>query len=1370
MNTFLKHLFVSILFLSPFAGIPQQVRFKHLSINDGLSQNAVFCISQDRDGYMWFGTKDGLNKFDGYSFTVYHHEPNNPNSLDANYITALFTDSRGNLWAGTETGVVNRYIRSSDSFERISLPLNTSMGKNTNEIKVISEDRNGTIWVGTGDNGIFKIPISKQNQVQHNAIKQYYKYENQKSHLSNNIIRDLYADEKGFLWIATKEGLSRMDINRENFTSFYFDIKHPDAKATPSDLAITALFPAEDGNLWLGTLSGLVKFNTNDFSHKVFPHHFNIYRYGWGEITKIVKDNKDILWLASMGELMSFDTKTKIYTYHKNDPLIPESLIYNGVSGLFIDQSNIVWVGTTGMGISYYDPKTHRFSLINRQVDQNSRINGFSVLSIAEENDRYIWISAGVLYRWDRKKNSLKSFETDSNLLDAFGNTNAWSIIKCRDGNLWFATTEGLFVLNPKSGKTRQYKFNKNDPEGITQKGVSNIYEDKKGLLWIVTENYLSKMTNREKGTFKHYQYLRAPAYQMYVRPVIYEDGDNKIWLGTNNGLLVFDQEKESFFTYKNQPDDIYSLSNNHIKTICPDPEKPDRFLWIGTAGGLNLFDKTEGKFTNYTEKDGLPNNVVYGILTDDQNNLWLSTNKGISKFNPKEKTFRNFDVNDGLQSNEFNTGAYFKSKNGELFFGGISGLNHFFPDQIKDNPYLPPVALTGIKVYNKNQNSQAQPSSSKISVFDEETLQFTRNDNIITFEFAALDFSTPAKNQYAYKLENFNDDWIYINNARSATFTNLPPGKYVFRAKASNNDGVWNEAGIAMPIEVQPLWSGTWWAYLLYFVLFLLLLYLIRKYELKRFNIKNQLEVERVEIETLRSLDRLKSRFFTNISHEFRTPLTLISGEAEGLLENLKVEHTRRQLRSINKNARRLLQLINQILDVSKLEAGKMDLHPVQNNIVLFLKNLFYSIENYANKKNINLLFSSENKNVQVMFDSEKMEKIITNLLYNAMKFTPENGTISLKVEQKDPKTIKISLSDTGIGISEKDLPFIFDRFYQVDNSDTRAYEGTGIGLALAKELVALHLGNIRAINNPNNPGTCFIIELPIGNITESQVAAEIPEALKPYNAPPVKINGSKIMPLPETDKKLILIVEDNPDIRQFIKEQLELIYKVMEAADGEKGIEIAQKFIPDLIITDVMMPKMDGFSMVKYLKENEKSSHIPIIMLTGKSSYEDKIEGLETGVDAFLTKPFSPKEIRIRISNLIEQREKLKAKYKNAFSITPDEISVSSVDKMFLEKTIQLIKLNLDNPTFSVDELADKMCLSSSQLHRKLQALIDQPPGQLLRNMRLQKAAELINLKAGSIADICCQTGFNDQAYFSRAFKKQFGCSPTAFKKERV
>jgi len=1265
--------------------------------------------------------------------------------------------------------VVNRYIKSSDSFERVSLPLNNALSKNTNEIKVISEDTDGAIWIGTGDNGLFKVPVSN-NQVQHNAIKQYYQDQNQKSYLSNNIIRGLYADEKGFLWIATKEGLNRMDINRENFTSFYFDIKHPDAKATPSDLAVTAIYPAGDGYLWLGTLSGLVRFNTNDFSYEVFPHHYNIYRYGWGEITKIVKDNKDNLWLASMGELMSFNTKTNTYTYYKNDPLVPESLIYNSVSGLFIDRSNIVWVGTTGMGISYYDPKTHLFSLIKRQADQNSRINGFSVLAIAEENDRYIWISAGVLYRWDRKKNILKSFETDSNLLNAFGNTNAWSIIKSRDGNLWFATTEGLFVLNLGSGKTRQYKFNKNDPEGITQKGVSNIYEDKNGFLWIVTENYLSKMTNREKGIFKHFQYLRAPAYQLYVRPVIYEDGDNKIWLGTNDGLLVFDQEKESFFTYKNQPEDFYSLSNNHVKTICPDPEKPDRFLWIGTAGGLNLFDKSEGKFTHFTEKDGLPNNVVYGILTDNLNNLWMSTNKGISKFNPKERTFRNFDVNDGLQSNGFNTGAYFKSENGELFFGGISGLNHFFPDQIKDNPFLPPVVLTGIKVYDKHQNGEAQTSFSKISFFDKETLRFTRNENIITFEFAALDFSTPAKNQYAYKLENFNEDWIYINNARSATFTNLPPGKYVFRAKASNNDGVWNEAGIAVPIEVLPLWTGTWWAYFLYFLLLLILLYLIRKYELKRFNIKNQLERERIEIETLRSLDRIKSRFFTNISHEFRTPLTLISGEAEGLLENLEAEHPRRQIRSIDKNARRLLQLINQLLDVSKLEVGKMELHPLQNNIVLFLKNLFYSVEDYANKKNISLLFSSEYENIQALFDPEKMEKIITNLLYNAMKFTPENGTISLQVEQKDPKTLKISLSDTGIGISEKDLPFIFDRFYQVDNSDTRAYEGTGIGLALAKELVTLHTGNITATNNPNSPGATFIIELPIGNITETQVAVEIPEAIKPFNAPVAKTNGHKVIPLIEPDKKIILIVEDNPDIRQFIKEQLDLNYEVIEAADGENGIELAQKFIPDLIITDVMMPKMDGFSMVKYLKENEKSSHIPIIMLTGKTSYEDKIEGLETGVDTFLTKPFSPKEIRIRISNLIEQREKLRAKYKNAFSITPNEVPGNSIDKEFLEKTIHLIKINLDNATFSVEELADKMCLSSSQLHRKLQALVDQAPGQLLRNMRLQKAAELLKLKAGSIADICYQTGFNDQAYFSRAFKKQFGCSPTAFKKERI
>ncbi len=1369
MKIVIKHLlFLFILFI-PYFGITQDIRFKHLSINEGLSQNAVFSITQCSEGFMWFGTKDGLNKYNGYNFKVYQHNPNNANTIKASHITSLYNDKVGNLWIGGENGILNRYLKNTESFLRIPLPLANSMGNNSYEINEINEDKNGTIWVGTRNNGLFRVPLVK-NKVIKSAIKQYSNNETGKYKITNNTIRALYSDNSNNLWIGTNKGLNRMNLETEEFEPFYFDIKHPDAMQSYRDMAISSIHSNENGILWLGTLSGLIRFNTVDYSFEVFKHNYTVHRYGWGEITKIIEDSNGNFWLSSLAELMHFDTKTKTFTYHRNDPLKPHSLNYNSVSSLYIDKSNIVWVGTTGMGINYYDPKAHRFSILKRTKNEkiNSRVVGFSVRSVFEESDRYVWVSSDVLYRWDRKTNTLKSFEKNSNNLNSFGNTGAWSITKSRDGNLWFSTTEGLYVYNPFTSKTKQFKYNKDNPDGIPQKNVLAVFEDDEEYLWIATENYLCKMTDRKKGVFKKYPYIKGAIYSVFGRPVLYQDIDSKIWIGTKIGLLVFDPEKETFHTFKNNPENANSLINNNIKSICPDPEQPERFIWIGTAGGLNLFDKKEKIFTHFTKENGLPNNVIYGILPDHQNNLWISTNKGISKFNPKNKTFRNFDVYDGLQSNEFNTGAYHKSKKGELFFGGISGLNYFFPEQIKNNPFIPSVVLTDIKVHNNSNKDSKKNSFKTIPFLEKEELTFTHKDNSIIFEFAAMDFSVPLKNQYAYKLDNFNKDWIYTNNNRTATFTNLPAGKYVFRGKASNNHGVWNETGLSIPFQVLPHWSATWWAYFLYLLLLLLLLYLARRYELKRFHIKNQLEVERIKINSLRSLDQLKSKFFTNISHEFRTPLTLISGEAERLLEKLKIKQTRKQVKTIDRNAKRLLQLINQLLDVSKLDARKMKLILTQSNVVLFLKNVFYSFESLAEKKKIQFEFISEHTNIQVLFDSGKMEKIIGNLLSNALKFTPENGRITLQMQQKNTEIVTIFISDTGIGISKADIPYIFDRFYQVDNSDTRVFEGTGIGLALVKELTLLHKGKIMVVNNATTLGVTFILEIPIGKIIENKEFQEEPLITNHYPIATLENNTFNTIPTPHFNKKVILLVEDNIDIRQFIKEQLHLNYKIIEAVDGEKGIEISEKTIPDLIITDVMMPKVDGFAMVKHIKENEKTSHIPIIMLTGKSSYEDKIKGLETGIDAFLTKPFSTKELQIRISKLLAQRELLRKKYKNAFSIIPENIAVSSIDQKFLKKTLKHLEENLDNPNFSVDKLADKMCLSSSQLHRKLHALINQAPGQLLRNMRLQKAAELIKLNIGSITDICFQTGFNDQAYFSRAFKNHFGCSPLAYKKE--
>jgi signal transduction histidine kinase/ligand-binding sensor domain-containing protein/DNA-binding response OmpR family regulator len=1366
----IKLILYSIIFL-PIIAYSQEVSFKHLSINEGLSQNAVFAILQDSKGFMWFGTKDGLNRYDGYSFTVYQHNSFDPTSISDNYISSLFEDSRGIIWIGTVSGGLNCLHRETETFERIPFNPTSLENFNSSGILSIAEDSTGNIWVGTRE-GLFRLSFQKGKILKGN-YKQFVRQPGNENSLSNNVISALYLDSKGTLWIGTENGLNKYDTEKENFVRYNIYTKNPKAPASSFDRSVNSIYESRSGELWLGTLSGIVKFERRNGNYKLFPHHYEIFRYGWGNITQIIEDNTGKFWLATPGGLMRFEPVTHLFDYFKNDPFNFRSISYNSISSAYVDNTGILWFGTSGMGINFYDPKANRFSTFVSKKDPSSRVTGFSVTTVLDDDNDFVWIGTAVLSRWNRKTGEVKSYETSSNTPDDFGNSSASSIIKSSERKIWLATSEGLYRYDPSTEKARQYKFNPADSLGLPQKQVYTVFEDNEGNIWIATENFLCRLINIEKGIFQHFRYQPGPAYNEQVRPVIYQDRQGIFWLGTKDGLIRFNLQTQSFKIYRNDPNKPSTLNNNLIKSICADPVQPDKILWIGTAGGgLNRFNIDEETFTYFTENQGLPNNVVYGILPDRKGNLWLSTNKGLSKFNPSRGTFRNYDVLDGLQSNEFNTGAYYLSKRGEMFFGGINGLNYFFPDEIKDNPYNPDIVFTNLKIRDRYIFCKDNTAILQKTISETEQIILSYDDDVITFEFAALDYSAPEKNQYAYKLENFNEDWIYSGSVRTATYTNLSPGEYIFRVKGSNNDGIWNEKGIALTVIVAPPWWGTWWAYILYGLLFLSGLYWIRRYELNRIKLKNQLKLEKVETDTLRNLDQVKSHFFANISHEFRTPLTLILGQVESVMSSNIENKEKGKLQVANRNARRLLTLINQLLDLSKIESGSMKLKAEQHNIVSFLKSLFYSFESLAESKKITLRFESELENIPVVFDPDKMEKVFYNLVSNAFKFTSANGEIKVSTKIIDSSTVEIKVKDHGIGIPADRLSYIFNRFYQVDSSSTREHEGTGIGLALTKELVELHKGKI-TVNSKVGEETEFIINLPLGDLKiEKEQIVEFPaDKFSLINSNDSEITethheSGNLHPASEDKKEIILIVEDNSDVRAYIHEQLENDYKVIEARNGEEGILKAQDEIPDLIITDVMMPKMNGYQFSRQIRGDEKTSHIPIIMLTAKAGLDDKLEGLETGIDAYLTKPFSAKELKVRVKNLISQREQLRKRFSKSIVIKPSEVSAVSVDQIFLEKTIKIIEKHFEDEKFNVDKLAEEVYMSVSQLNRKLNALIGQPPGNLIRSLRLQRAADLLKQNAGSVAEICYKVGFNDHAYFSRAFKKQFGCSPSDYK----
>lgn len=1363
---FIKGTILSVLCLIAADVFSQQLYFRHLTIDDGLSQNAVYSILQDRRGFMWFGTKDGLNRYDGRNFVVYQHNPFDSTSISDAFVMKLYEDNRGRIWTGSISGEINIFHRETDVFQRISLMSNTGEKINSNEITGITEGPDGSIWIGTMGDGLLNIVADENNQDSY-TFKQYLNDANNARSLSSNVVSNLLIDENGTLWVGTEYGLNQFHSASEYFTRIIFETKHPDAPTTSGDFKISSMhLSREENDFWIGTQSGMLKFDRKSGHYEFYPHQYEVHRYGWGSVNRIAQDSFGQFWLGTATGLMRFDPSNKSYTYYRHEPLNPQSLSHNLISSLLIDKTGILWAGTSGLGLNILDFKANRFPALFRTPDSSSRITGFSVRSILEDNSGDIWISADVLYQWNRNTGELISFETSSDSPDDFGNTDTYSMIHASDGYLWAATARGLYRYDPVSKEIRHYKNTLENINGQRYPDANAVFEDRDNTIWIATRNYLSKMLDEETGTFKHYRYNSSKSSNDTSRPVIFQDVDGMFWIGSADGLVRFDPTHETFSIFQNYPDQPNSLSNNLIKSILADPVQPEKYLWVGTSGGLNKFDYRAGTFEHFSVQDGLPNDVVYGILPDDDGILWLSTNKGLSRFNPQTKTFRNYDVWDGLQSNEFNTGAYYKSKSGELFFGGIRGLNYFYPDRIEDNPHIPPVVLTGLRLGNRQVTNKSDPGLLNTSLSEVQELTFSYKDDVITFEFAALDYSAPEKNRYSYMLQGFNDSWIEAGNLGTATYTNLPHGKYTFRVKGSNNDGVWNEEGFSLAVIVTPPWWHTWWAYFMYVVLFLNGLYFLRRYELNRFNLKNDLKLERVETESLRKLNQLKSHFFANISHEFRTPLTLIIGQIETLLVSEEDRNRKKKLISVNKHAEQLLSLINQLLDLSKLEAGKMEFTPDRQNIVTFLKNHFFSFESLAETKNISLNFTSACATITVSFEADKMEKVFFNLFMNAFNFTEPGGRIDVTVETPKPDIVEIRVKDSGTGISKDRLPYIFDRFYQADPFNTRKYEGTGIGLALAHELITLHSGTIQ-VNSEEGAGTEFIIRLPY----EEGIVSDFQDTFLNEQVHGETVSSASALPDFETlfssHEELILIVEDNEDVRSFIREQLENEYKILEAVNGREGINVSQGVIPDLIITDLMMPEMDGYAFTEKIRNDEKTSHIPIIMLTAKAGQDPKIEGLEAGIDAWLTKPFHVRELKTRVKILIQQRKNLKKQFSSATYFTPSAITKSPVDQTFLKKAIDVIDARITDEQLNVDSLASSLNMSNSQLNRKLNALVDQPAGTFIRSIRLQRSVELLNQTDKTIAEICYEVGFNDHAYFSRAFKKQFGKSPTAFRK---
>ncbi|WP_316813106.1 two-component regulator propeller domain-containing protein [Pedobacter heparinus] len=1314
----------------------EDIKFINISLKQGLTQSSVLSILQDRKGYMWLGTRDGLNKYDGVRFVQYRYDSRDANSLSHNLVRASCEDEYGNLWIGTANGL-NRYEAQADNFVRYKL--SQTGNQKQNDILSLCTDGKGNLWVGTAQ-GLFKLDIKKDTKV-------LYQYkEKQPGSLSADIIQALLKTPDGNIWVGTNKGVDQYRSASDGFVHY----RLPGAAGTNTNF-IASLYLDKQQNLLLGYKGGLAILNKKN-------NAFENYQIGVNAITDPVRciqeDGHNNLWIGTYNGLYILNVADKSITRYQHDENNNSSLSQNSVYSICRDQMGDMWVGTYFGGINYYSSSYNRFKHVSAG-NNNRTLNYKVVSSIIEDAAHNLWIGTegGGINFYNRKTGIFTYYTHSENDPYSISANNVKTMLMDKTGGLWIGLHDGgLNYLNTTSRPYRFKRINSGTDSNLSSNRVVSLFQDKAGNIWIGTSggglNRLNTITGKITRIVQNEKLIGDIVYMIAA-----SSKNGKVLIGSNAGLAEMDintlQIRQVLFNDAakgNTPVPVLSIYN-----------KPGGELWVGTEGdGLYSYNLLTKKGKHYGIAEGLPNDVIYGILPDAKNNLWLSTNNGLSQLQLPSGRIRNFDESDGLPSKEFNYGASMLNKMGLLYFGGTNGFCFFNPDQITTNAYVPPVYITSIKVNNQ-----------LINAWDgEKELELAHDQNMLNFTFVALNYSQPQKNQYAVQLEGFDKDWNDLDNTNSLTYTNLDAGTYTFNVKASNNDGMWNKKGTSIKIHIGTAPWKTWWAYSIYGIIICSILFLMRRQTLQRLKVRNELAAERSEKEKMKYLNQL----FTNVSHDFRTPLTLIMSPLQQMIQLGKGdEYVQRQHQVMYKNARALMMLINQLLDLKKSESATTTLQVSQQNIVPYLEEIKSYFDEYAREREIHYYFERTDPVIMVWFDGLQFQKVIYNLLSNAFKFTPAGGTITLSVKANSDY-VTIEVLDTGAGIPEAHINMIFDQFYQVKQG-----YGTGIGLALVKNIVTMHQGNVE-VQSVENQGSCFKIILPIKKLRPSgydMYGSEIINPVSPYMPWQYDLPQLPEKPFTYDEKRAsILVVDDNDDLRRFISGLFSMSYNVYNAENGLEAIKIASEKSIDAVISDVMMPEMDGMEFCRRMKSDILTSHIPILLITAKATFESEKSGYELGADAYITKPFDPDVLSIRIHHLLESRKKLVEKYHRQFILQPAGTNAfgaaASPDEQFLKEFTIIVNEYLMEPDFTIDVLVKKIGMSRSVLYRKLKALTGQSIAELVKTIKLKKAAQLLMTTNMSVSEIAFALNFNDQKHFRQSFKALFNQLPSAYRKQ--
>ena len=1339
----LKQIFILFLFLCANQLHSQSSTQRDLVTSaDGLSQGYVYDILQSRDGFIWIATKDGLNRYDGSRFVVFANDPFNPYSIANSDVLAIFEDSRGWIWAAFQSEL-DVYDPATGRFYHVLHDGNKDFGSEvTTWLPPLKETPDGAIWLLQKD-GIWKINapndlLAEAEKKDKSTIEPTCKLIPKPPAEKWNAIESFPLGSGAYkLLIAANDGIFRID-------------------PATAEISAEILTPGFNYSLFATDHKGMVI---------VSAYHRTMLQRTWTLITgsgaQCITAPKDsgyssfsrdgYLWILQDGYIKKWQVSSLLNQGLPDFEMEVASMINHaggGFNKFLLDRSGVLWLCTGGYGLLRVNLKTQHFKSFLPLVSQRRFLE-------APDGGIYSLFNPKIKY-------SSTSFQSATSHTDfstaLFGNYDAddWgSFSACFDaaGNGWSndKNPERLLRTDAQTKSVTSFPW----------RNGNGLIVDRSGTLLSVGEKGGLIRFDPQSSTTAEFPFAKPQKKVSTFSYFLYEDIAGAIWIFGYEGLTkaVPGPSGYTFEHYINNPADRSSLSSNIVLSVADDPLEPQRYLWVGTkSGGLNRLDKQSGTFKQYKREQGLPDNVIYGILAENRSSgaaqkpgfIWLSTNNGLCRFDVRAETSKNFTTADGLQDNEFNSSSYLKTRDGYMIFGGVNGLTVFHPDSLHFNKNLPEIHIVGLHVNNK-----------KYDITGKSDIALSYDQNLLTFDFAALEFTSPTQNQYRYQLVGVDKDWVSIGSQNSIQFANLAPGSYTFRVLGSNNDGVWSEQAAEIRFTIHPPWWASWWAYLIYLALAGAGIWWYYQYMLRqRFSEQEKLR--------LQELDDFKSRFFTNITHEFRTPLTVMLGMSEQLAKEEKDEPKRNKITLIKRSGENLLRLVNQILDLAKLESNALKINYVQGDILIFIRYITESLHSLANAQNLMLRVESDQAKIVMDYDPERFLQIIHNLLSNAIKFTPSGGRVLLQVDVKD-QWLHISVTDSGAGIPPEELPLLFERFFQARNQEHAKAGGTGIGLSLTRELVKAMCGNI-SVTSKVGEGSTFMVQLPITNnsvFDETTTGRQQqPTDKRPFTNQPTK----RPAVVNDPDRPNILLVEDNPDVVEYLDACLKDHFNLDFAYNGQVGIEKALETVPDLIVSDVMMPFKDGFEVVEALKNDERTSHIPIILLTAKADVQSRLTGLRRGADAYLSKPFHQEELLVTVENLLELRRKLQLKYQqNVLTSQPPGPGAGAVDPEdnFLQKVREIIEAQYHHEDFGLPQLCQKIGMSRSQLFRKIKALTDISPSDLIRTHRLNKARTLLESGAANVAEAAWQVGFKDPSYFSKLFQEEFGYEPSATRK---